>query len=117
MNAASAAVLSLAPPPPSVTNDRGQPQITRAPSGYDANLSWKASPGAVAYRVFWREAWGMDWQHDVLAGNVTNLVLPNAQIDDLVFGVAAVDAAGHESTITSYVSPPRTETPVKTVGQ
>src|SRR5262245_55650840 len=117
VNAAAAAVLALAPPPPSVTNERGQPQITRAPSGYDANLTWKASPGAVAYRVFWREAWGMDWQHDLLVGNVTNLILPNAQIDDLVFGVAALDAAGHESTVTAYVSPPRAESAVTTAGQ
>jgi Peptidase family M28 len=117
VNAAAAATLALAPPPPVVVNDRGQPQITRAPSGYDANLTWKAVPGATSYRVFWREAWGMDWQHELLVGNVTNLVLPNTQIDDLVFGVASVDQAGHESTITSYVSPPRAETPVKTAGQ
>ena len=29
------------------------------------------------------------------------------QIDDYVFGVAAVDAAGHESFVTAYVTPPR----------
>ncbi len=29
--------------------ERGQPTITRAPSGYDANLTWNASPGASAY--------------------------------------------------------------------
>jgi hypothetical protein len=28
-------------------------------------------------------------------------------IDDWVFGVAAVDAAGHESTVSAYVTPPR----------
>jgi hypothetical protein len=86
--------------------------ITRAPSGYDANLKWNASPGAVGYRVFWREAWGPDWQHDLLVGNVTTIVLPNMQIDDFVFGVAALDAAGHESFVSSYVSPPRASTPV-----
>jgi len=117
VNAASAATLALAPPPPSVVSDRGQPTISRAPSGYDANLKWTASPGAVAYRIFWREAWGPDWQHDVLVGNVTNLVLPNMQIDDFVFGVAAVDAAGHESFVSAYVSPPRANTPIKTLSQ
>jgi hypothetical protein len=114
VNAAAAATLALAPPPPIVVNDRGQPQITRAPSGYDANLTWIAVPGASGYRIFWREAWGMDWQHEMLVGNVTNAVLPNTQIDDLVFGVAAVDAAGHESTVTAYVSPPRSDSSVKT---
>ncbi len=117
VNAAAAAALALAPPAPVVNSERGQPMISRAPSGYDANLKWTASPGAVAYRIFWREAWGPDWQHDVLVGNVTNLVLPNMQIDDYVFGVAAVDGAGHESTISSYVTPPRANTAIKTVGQ
>lgn len=115
VNAAAAATLALAPAAPSVISERGQPTITRAPTGYDANLKWTASPGAVGYRIFWREAWGPDWQHDVLVGNVTNLVLPNMQIDDYVFGVAAVDAGGHESLVSSYVAPPRANTPIKTV--
>ena len=97
-----------------MTSERGQPTISRAPSGYDANLRWKASPGAVAYRIFWREAWGPDWQRDMLVGNVTNLVLPNMQIDDYVFGVAVVDAAGHESFVSTYVTPPRANTPIRT---
>ena len=116
VNAASAATLALAPPPPAVTSERGQPMITRAPSGYDASLRWTPAPGAVAYRIFWREAWGADWQHDLLVGNVTSAVLPNMQIDDFVFGVAAVDAGGHESFVTAYVSPPRANTPIRTVG-
>jgi peptidase M28-like protein len=117
VNAASAATLALAPPPPDVLNERNQPQVSRAPSGYDANLKWNAAPGAAAYRIFWREAWGADWQHDLLVGNVTNVVLPNMQIDDYVFGVAAVDAAGHESFATAYVTPPRASTPIRTTGQ
>ena len=115
VNAASAATLALAPPPPSVVNERGAPLLTRAPSGYDANLKWNPSPGAAGYRIFWREAWGPDWQHDVLVGNVTTFVMPNMQIDDYIFGVAAVDAAGHESFVTAYVSPTRADPPIKTV--
>jgi hypothetical protein len=117
VNAAAAATLALAPAPPSVLNDRNQPMITRAPSGYDANLRWTASPGAAAYRIFWREAWGPNWQHELLVGNVTNLVLPDVQIDDYVFGVAAIDAHGHESFVNAYVTPPRASTPIKVVGQ
>jgi len=56
----------------------------------------------------------MDWEHDVRVGNVTSVILPNMQIDDYVFGVAAIDAAGHESFVTAYVSPPRTSTDIKT---
>ena len=114
VNVAAAATIALAPPAPVVTaagQDRPSP---RAPSGYDANLKWMPSPGAVAYRIFWREAWGPDWQHDLLVGNVAGVVLPGLQIDDYVFGVAAVDAAGHESVVAPYVSPPRAPISVKT---
>lgn len=114
VNAAAMATLALAPPPPEVVDERGVPTIDRAPSGYDAHLRWKAAPGAAAYRVFWRQAWGPDWQHELLVGNVTELVLPNTLIDDLVFGVAAVDAGGHESYVSAYVSPPREAGDVKT---
>src|SRR5262249_31661844 len=84
VNAAAAATLALAPAAPGVLSERNQPLISRAPTGYDANLKWSAVPGAVNYRIFWREAWGPDWQHDMLVGNVTNAVLPNMQIDDFV---------------------------------
>ena len=67
---------------------------------------WRsADVTASAYRVFWREAWGPDWQHDLLVGTVTELTLPNTLIDDLVFGVAAVDSAGHESLVSVYIAP------------
>jgi hypothetical protein len=108
VNAAAMAVLALAPPPPVVVNDRGAPTIDRQPTGYDAHLRWTASPGAAGYRIFWRDAWGPDWQADVFVGNVTEYVLPHANIDDVVFGVAAVDADGHESTVSAYVAPPPT---------
>jgi hypothetical protein len=105
VNAAAAATLALAPQAPVVVNDKGQPTINRAPSGYDAHLQWKASVGASAYRIFWREAWGPDWQHEMLVGNVTDVTLPNTLIDDLVFGVAAVDSGGHESLVSAYIAP------------
>ena len=60
VNLAGVASLALAPPAPIVTNPRGQMMIGRQPSGYDANLRWNASPGAAAYRVYWREAWTTD---------------------------------------------------------
>ena len=104
-NAAGMAVLALAPPPPEV-----QPNmLTRRPSGYDANLRWAASPNAVGYRIFWRNAWAPDWQHEMYVGNVTEFVLANKNIDDHVFGVAAVGPGGHESTISAYVMAPRND--------
>ncbi|MFN8060240.1 MAG: M20/M25/M40 family metallo-hydrolase [Vicinamibacterales bacterium] len=103
VNAASVASLALAPPAPGVKNSRGQPMLGRQPSGYDANLQWTASPGAVAYRVYWRDTWSNDWQHTQRVGNVTEFVLTNVSVDDFVFGVAAVGPGGQESLISSYV--------------
>jgi hypothetical protein len=117
VNLAAAATLALAPAAPVVVTDRGAPTIDRGPSGYDAHLRWKAAAGATAYRVFWREAWGQDWQHEMVVGGVTEFTLPNTLIDDLVFGVAAVDAAGHESVVAPYVPPARAIDDVKTLPQ
>ena len=118
VNAVVAAMLALAPPAPVVVTEKGQPTINRAPSGYDAHLQWKASPGASSYRIFWRDAWGPDWQHEMAVGDVTEVTLPDTLIDDLVFGVAAVDAAGHESLVAPYIAPRSTavdDRDVKTV--
>lgn len=103
VNAAAIAALALAPPAPVVTNDRGQAMIGRQPSGYDANLQWKAAPGAAGYRIYWRQAWGNDWTDSRLVGNQTQVSLPGLSIDDHVFGVAAVGPDGHESLVSSYV--------------
>jgi hypothetical protein len=103
VNVVSLAALALAPPAPVVTNERGQATIGRQPSGYDANLLWKASPGAVGYRIYWRDAWANDWSDSRLIGNQTQMTLPGLSIDDHVFGVAAVGADGQESLISAYV--------------
>lgn len=107
LNGAAMASLALAPPAPVVVDERGQPLLGRQPSGYDANLRWKPSPGAVSYKVYWREAWTPDWQHEAAVGNVTTFVLPGVSIDDYVFGVAAVGADGNESLVAAYVNPAR----------
>jgi Peptidase family M28 len=113
VNLAGVVSLALAPPAPRVTNERNQMMIGRQPSGYDANLRWNASPGAVAYRIYWREAWAPNWQHLQRIDNVTEYVLPNVSIDDFVFGVAAIGVDGHESLISAYVSPTRRDPDVK----
>jgi hypothetical protein len=107
VNIAGVASLALAPPAPNVSDRNGNPMLGRQPSGYDARLRWEASPCAVGYRVFWREAWGPDWQHVVDVGNVTEFVMSDVSIDDYIFGVAAVGPAGHESLVSAYVRPPR----------
>ena len=115
VNAATLATLALAPAAPGVADERGRPLLGRDPSGYDAHLRWKASAGATAYRVFWREAWTPDWQYEQTVGNATELVLPSLSIDDFVFGVAAVDGEGHESLVSPYVNPNRPDVPVQTL--
>ena len=112
INAAAAASLALAPPAPTVTNERRQPTMGRQPSGYDANLRWTASPGAVSYRVYWRDAWANDWQGDQPVGNVTTFVFEKKSIDDFVFGVAAVGDGGNESAVSAYVALPYAINPV-----
>ena len=106
VNAASAASLPLAPAAPGVTiTDSGVPRISRA--GYDVRLQWSASAGAVGYRIYWRDTWANDWQRSRTVGDVTQFVLPNVQIDDFVFGVAAIGPGGEESLVRAYVTPPR----------
>ena len=115
VNAATLATLGLAPVAPVVVDERGRPLLGRDPSGYDAHLRWKASAGAAAYRIFWREAWTPDWQFERTVGNLTDLVMAGVSIDDFVFGVAAVDAEGHESLVSAYVNPSRPDAPVQTL--
>ncbi len=112
VNVAAAASVALAPPAPRVTTNGGSPTLGRGRSGYDASLQWQASPGAVAYRVYWRDAWANDWQKTQVVGNVLQLLMPNVSIDDYVFGVAAIGADGHESIVSAYVSPVRKMTDV-----
>ena len=115
VNAASMASLALAPPAPRVTNERGAVLLTRNPSGYDANLQWAVAPGAVSYRLYWRDTWSNSWEHSQVVGNVTQFVLPGLSIDDWVFGVSAIAADGNESLVSAYVSQVRAMNPVKIV--
>ena len=115
VNAAAVASLALAPPAPVVVRERGAARIGRDPAGYDAALRWTASPGAVGYRVYWRDTWRFDWQHTRTVGGVTEVVLPGVSIDDWVFGVAAIGPGGHESLVSAYVSPVRPGRPIELV--
>jgi len=107
VNAAALASLALAPPAPTVVDERGRPTLTRGETGYDAHLSWQPSAGAAAYRILWRRAWATDWEHERTVAAVTEATLPGVSIDDVVIGVAALDARGHESLVSAYVVPVR----------
>ena len=115
VTAAAAAVLAMAPPAPRVVNERGQPLIGRQPSGYDANLRWLGSPGAVRYRIYRRAPWANNWESSRTVDNVTQFVVSGASIDDWIFGIAAVGQGGHESLISAYVPRPRSDADIKFV--
>jgi hypothetical protein len=114
LNAGVVASVAMAPAAPVVLADNG-PTLMRGESGYDADIFWQRSPGAVGYRVVWRETWSPDWQHEVRVGDVDGLTLPDISIDDYVFGVAAVGPGGHESLVSAYVRPPRPRSEVEQV--
>jgi hypothetical protein len=114
VNAAGVLTVALAPAAP-VVSGRFGPRLGRGESGYDAVLEWEHSPGAAGYRIFWREAWTPDWEHELYVGDVTEYTLPDISIDDYIFGVAAVGSRGHESLVTPYVRPPRGNTEVQEI--
>ncbi|GAC1568530.1 MAG: M20/M25/M40 family metallo-hydrolase [Vulcanimicrobiaceae bacterium] len=96
LNVAGIADLALAPAPPSVTLDARE-------LGYDSTLAWGAVPQAVAYDILWRRTTDATWTHAKRVGNVTAATLPLSK-DDWLFGVRALDAAGHVS-VASFPSP------------
>lgn len=115
VNVASVMHVAQAPPAPEVDGPNG-PMLGRG-EGYDAHLRWNASPGAVAYRIVWRDGWSLDWEHEALVGNVTEYTLPDMSIDDYLYGVAAIGPDGHESMVSSYVRPPRADVEIQEVGR
>jgi hypothetical protein len=81
-----------------------------AGSGYDAVLRWAQpdpEPDLAGFMVVVRSTIAPDWEREIWAGNVHEFVLKDAPIDQLVFGVKAVDRDGHESPASAYVTPPR----------
>jgi hypothetical protein len=117
VNGAAAASLAWAPKPPitsEVTERNGQKVttlfLTRGKSRYDAALKWKQeNPEAdlAGYVVMYRSTTAPYWDHEVFVGKVTEYTLPDVSIDDLVFGVKAIDKDGNESLVSPYVQAPR----------
>ena len=86
--------------------------LTRGKSRYDAALKWKhENPEAdlAGYAVVWRSTTTPYWEHEVFVGNMTEYTLPDVSIDDLIFGVKAIDKDGNESLVSPYVQAPRTK--------
>ena len=104
LNAITMASLAWAPPPPEGLAIEGA-------VGVDTGLKWQASPGAAAYRVYWRDTTAPRWEHSRPVGDATSTVLKGIIVDDWLFGVASVSAEGFVSPVEfpgpagSFISP------------
>ena len=96
LNALTLAAMAAAPAPPTGVTIDGAVK-------HDTTITWKAVPGAVGYRVWWRDTTAPQWQYhrDVRGGGTESMraVLANVVIDDWAFGVSSVDEAGNESPV------------------
>jgi hypothetical protein len=120
-NAAAMAALALAPKAPAITTPQtlafAASPIQRGPSGYDAALTWHSDPpeeDLAGYAIVMRKTTAPYWENEIFVGNVTKYTLPNVNIDELVFGVKAIDKAGNESLVTPYVTPPYKQAKIAT---
>ena len=97
LNALTLAAMAAAPAPPTGVRVEGAVK-------HDTTVSWQPVPGAVGYRVWWRDTTAPQWTHhrDWRAGDVgvpIEMVLNDIVVDDWAFGVSSVDETGNESPI------------------
>ncbi len=98
LNIAALATLARAPAPPKAT------MLVKS-LGYDTTLAWNADPAAATYEVVWRTTIEPTWTHERQVGPATSATLPLSK-DDWIFGVRAVDRAGHAG-VAAYPVPVR----------
>ena len=104
LNAATMATLAAAPPPPEKV------RIVTKRLDNNTTLHWAAGSGApdgTTYEVVWRETQAPDWQRSLPAktqadGETFSITVPVSK-DNVIFGVRAVDAAGHRSVAVAPV--------------
>ena len=92
VNAISLASLAWAPTPPETVALGG----AVAPA---ATFSWNAVPGAVGYKIYWRDTTSPTWDMSRNVGNVTSFTLKGMVVDNYFFGVSAVGQNGQESVV------------------
>jgi hypothetical protein len=124
VNGAVAAALAWAPKSPTVGEEverfgRKVPNLllTRGKSRYDAELKWKnenPEPDLAGYVIMIRKSTSPFWEREIYVGNVTEYTLTDVSIDELVFGVKAIDKDGNESLTSPYVQPARQKRKIET---
>jgi hypothetical protein len=117
VNGAVAASLAWSPRSPLVTEqvERNGVKSTnvllsRGDSRYDARLRWKhETPEAdlAGFVIVMRSTLAPFWEHEFYLRDRNEFVLPDVSIDDVVFGIKAVDREGNESLVAPYVPTPR----------
>jgi hypothetical protein len=92
VNAINLASLAWAPPAPLDVKIGGIVE----PS---AKFKWSKVEGAVGYKIYWRDTTSPTWDHYHLVGDLNEYTLEGIVIDNFFFGIAAVNAMGHESLV------------------
>jgi hypothetical protein len=94
LNLATLASLASAPAPPQ------QVRIDATKLEIGTTLKWQPSPGglAVGYEVVWRDTTSPEWEYSLKAGDATTITVDESK-DNVIFGVRAVDKAGHRSLV------------------
>ena len=90
LNAATLASLASAPAVPTSV------KMQTKNLDNDTTLTWEPSTGASAYEVVWRSTNAADWEYVQTISSGTRATLKVSK-DNVIFGVRAVDAAGHRS--------------------
>ena len=104
LNVVALTALASAPPPPEGIKADGALKD-------DTTLTWTAAPGAVSYRVWWRDSLSPRWEHSQAVPSGLTATVKDVVIDDWFFGVQSVSADGWASPIAypgaagSFVSP------------
>jgi hypothetical protein len=90
LNAATLASLASAPAAPA--------NVKMATKNLDNDtiLAWEPSSGASSYEVVWRATNAADWEYVQTISKAGRATLPVSK-DNVIFGVRAVDRAGHRS--------------------
>jgi hypothetical protein len=96
VNAASLAMLALAPSRPQNVN------ILTARLSNDTDLKWDANkePDIAGYEIVWRDTTLPVWTNSKAVGNVTAFTMKGMSKDNFFFGVRAVDKDGNRSPVT-----------------
>src|SRR5580658_3094859 len=88
-----------------------RPGLSRGKSGYDADIRWanpNPEPDLAGYAVVIRDTTSPVWQREIYVGNVTEYIIPDFSIDDVVIGVKAIDKDGNQSLVSVYEQAPTT---------